>query len=344
MYPSTSGILIERISISNPCRNPEKRVEKKGVVDFEAEATSIPKDVVESLELLPADVVGKNLFYFVNISVMGKIGLEMVKVFSGDREEVVIGTDNFASLFEKMTKEFSGLVDISRLEEKQRREDFERTAASIAHKIGNRMLALGAARLVLEIELQNSNLYNQFSSHLVEIKDIVNETRKITERFLSLSKPLKPDARSIDINAVLRDAVEEMLYPFERIEKDFNLDERLPLIEGSPSLLKQAFSEIVANSANFMKRGGRFCVVTKGAKEGVHIELIDTGPGVAEEDKERIFKPFFSTREENGTGLGLSIAKKIIDVHNGTIEEKGTYGGGARFRIFLPIKQKKEVD
>jgi signal transduction histidine kinase len=79
-------------------------------------------------------------------------------------------------------------------------------------------------------------------------------------------------------------------------------------------------------------------LIARGDREGVRLEFADNGPGVPDELKDRIFEQYFSSRPqgERGTGIGLYFARRVVSAHGGTIQEVGTHGQGARFRIDLP--------
>lgn len=128
----------------------------------------------------------------------------------------------------------------------------------------------------------------------------------------------------------------------------FNPDKNLPLIEGDRGRLKQVFLNLIKNAREAIEDKGEIIVITeflhsyknKGLvmyEDCVKIEVMDTGPGIPKENKERIFEPFFTTKKD-GTGLGLAIIKSIVEGHRGFIEEVGIQGEGARFRVILPIR------
>jgi signal transduction histidine kinase len=117
--------------------------------------------------------------------------------------------------------------------------------------------------------------------------------------------------------------------------------------------LTRAFAEIIENAVTFQEQGGTLQVATRrvGSSEllppevslprgGAYacIEFADGGPGIREEDKSKIFRPFFTSRNR-GMGLGLAIVKGIIEAHHGDLVEVGKPGEGARFLIFLPLRE-----
>jgi signal transduction histidine kinase len=98
---------------------------------------------------------------------------------------------------------------------------------------------------------------------------------------------------------------------------------------------------IAGNSADAMPNGGKFFVRSHSRDDFLLIELEDTGIGMPEEIKKRIFEPFVTYGKPHGTGLGMAIAKKIIADHNGAIEISSEIGKGTKMVLKLPISQKK---
>lgn len=99
----------------------------------------------------------------------------------------------------------------------------------------------------------------------------------------------------------------------------------------------RVMTNLVGNAADAMPGGGTVTVRTSQAESTIVIEVADTGPGIPEEIRRRLFEPFFTHGKKHGTGLGLSIVKKIIDEHHGTIAIASAPGQGSTFRIVLPL-------
>lgn len=98
----------------------------------------------------------------------------------------------------------------------------------------------------------------------------------------------------------------------------------------------RVITNLVSNAADVMPEGGTVTIRTSRSDDRVTIEVSDTGPGIPEEIRQRLFEPFFTHGKKHGTGLGLSIVKKIIEDHRGTIEVSTTPGQGSTFRLLLP--------
>jgi signal transduction histidine kinase len=99
--------------------------------------------------------------------------------------------------------------------------------------------------------------------------------------------------------------------------------------------LYRAFLNIFINASQSMDNGGRIDIHAREDKEGFYIEIADTGCGISQENLNRIFNPFFTTKDK-GTGLGLSIVRKIIEGHKGTIAIQSQEGKGTKVEILLP--------
>jgi signal transduction histidine kinase len=165
------------------------------------------------------------------------------------------------------------------------------------------------------------------------------------------------------MNQILRNVTAETFPRQSNIDLVLNLAPALPLVEADEAKLKRAFAELIENAIDFQPDGGRLTVrtslldkqaarvVTKTAWDGdvVQIEFEDRGPGLSEQDRERVFTPFF-TRKAKGMGLGLSIVKGIVQAHGGAICEIGSQESGvgstpdgahgAHFLILLPVVKK----
>ena len=121
-------------------------------------------------------------------------------------------------------------------------------------------------------------------------------------------------------------------------------DPHLPLIMADPMEMQQVFLNLLINAVQAMPAGGTLTVRTfenPSAKE-IQIEIVDTGKGINDEIREKIFQPFFTTKNK-GTGLGLAISKQFIEMHGGTISAEDNPEGGTIFRIILPCTQAEEA-
>jgi len=128
-----------------------------------------------------------------------------------------------------------------------------------------------------------------------------------------------------------------------RVRKEYQPD--LPKIRGDSTQLEQVFLNLIANAKDAMETAGRpkeltirTALIRHYSWSDIEVSFQDTGVGIAEENREKIFEPFFSTKEVGkGTGLGLSICYGIIEAHGGRIELESRASEGTTFRVILPV-------
>ena len=130
-----------------------------------------------------------------------------------------------------------------------------------------------------------------------------------------------------------------------KVQLKKELTPNLPQINGNYNNLQQVFLNIFLNAIQAMPDGGILNVKSAIENSSIRIDISDTGTGITEENKEKIFDPFFSTKViGEGTGLGLSVSYGIVKQHHGDIFVSSELGKGCTFSILIPIYQSKPVD
>lgn len=164
-------------------------------------------------------------------------------------------------------------------------------------------------------------------------------TREVIKKLMVFARQMPPRKARVDLNQV----VEEGLYFLEArcarkgIEVVQELAPDLPEVTADPSQLKQVLVNLVVNSVQAMPAGGRLTVRTQAGEAAVSLTVEDTGIGISDEIREKIFLPFFTTKDvDEGTGLGLAVVHGIITSHGGSIDVESHLGQGTRFQIHLP--------
>jgi signal transduction histidine kinase len=179
-----------------------------------------------------------------------------------------------------------------------------------------------------------------------DMLDIVAECREgmglvseIVTALKDFSKQANQEISRVDINDLLDKAMRlthnELKY-HAQVQRDFG---DLPLVRCRPGRLSQVFINLLVNAAQAIEGSGRVTVLTRSIAEGrVRVELADTGKGISPDELERVFEPFYTTKEAGrGTGLGLSVAREIVSEHGGQIHAETPDQGGTRFVIELPV-------
>lgn len=232
-------------------------------------------------------------------------------------------------------------------------------ASNVAHEINNPMTAvLGYTALILE-ELEED------SPHYNELKAVERESyrvRDIIRGLLDFTRQRKTRKSLSDINKVIDECMTLLKHIAEvsNINIKLNLSKKIPKTMVDENQMRQVFINLMNNAVHAMPNGGELCITTElaGAKEkglpnfslgnnyvGDYIVTTfqDVGCGISEEDKERIFEPFYTSKGEEGTGLGLSVTYGIVKNHGGDILVKSKLGEGAEFNVVLPVVKYSQI-
>ena len=213
-------------------------------------------------------------------------------------------------------------------------------SAGLAHEIRNPLGVIKGSAEMLSQKLQSADsiaceLAGYISSEVERLNVLVG-------RFLDFARPLQLDLRPSDIKSLIEKSLNSVhdLHLDSKIEVRKNFEAGLPPVPLDLDLSELVFANLFQNAYDAMPEGGQLSVAASRArsdgKQGVEIEIADTGPGIPEENKEQIFNPFFTTKK-TGVGLGLSIVSKIVDNHGGRIRVGSRGGAGACFRLFFPV-------
>jgi len=244
---------------------------------------------------------------------------------------------------------FQDLTQIRKMEEQIRRSDrlavVGELAAGMAHEIRNPLASLsGSIQLLSEdLTLEDTNR---------ELMEIVNREvsrlNSLITDFLHFASPRPLQLKVIDLLAALQETV-TLLQQSSGPEREVRVSapEGDYRAEVDPMLMKQVFWNLARNAVEAMPEGGelvvaveRFPVQGEGGVivDNLEISFADTGAGIPSHEVDRVFTPFYSTKEQ-GTGLGLSIVFKIVEAHGGRVEVESRSSGGTVFRVRVPARQ-----
>jgi signal transduction histidine kinase len=215
-------------------------------------------------------------------------------------------------------------------------------AAGLAHEIKNPMAGIKVAMSVLSEE---SYITSEDKAVLQKVVAEITQLEGLMRNFLNFTKPQKPRLESVNVNQVLNTTLtfhlkHQALGTGEsgKIQIVKELGE-LPRTQADPTQLQQIFLNLFLNALHAMPRGGELGIRThlEGDGKMIRIEISDTGIGIREDLIDKVFQPFFTTKQK-GTGLGLAISRQMIEQHDGTISVANRPGGGVLFTILLPVK------
>lgn len=211
-------------------------------------------------------------------------------------------------------------------------------AGSIGHELNNSVSALMGYSELLAIKPEDSGLVKKSA----EVFNVHSQRLKVhAGNLLSLSKPPKPEIKPVMLNEFIEKVTEALfmsgVLKAYTIVRDY--DENIPQVMGDEMLLEQVIRNLEINAAHAMGGDGILTLGTRLSGDGSHVELsvADTGHGIPEDNREQIFLPFYTTKEEGkGTGLGMYIVKRIVEQHKGHIKLESKEGAGTKITIGLP--------
>ena len=252
--------------------------------------------------------------------------------------------------------------------ESERLQALTLLAASVAHEIGNPLNALHIHLQLMERELKKfknasagpaSTRGRPRSQVLVESADSAESARKLEQyltvakgeinrldyivtQFLQAIRPTPPQIKPASLNEVVLRTV-ELLEPElnnRGLEVHTRMARQLPLAPIDATQIQQVLINLMRNAMQAMTRGGTLTLQTAEGSDGVWLNVADTGGGIPQEQINRIFEPFYTTKKK-GSGLGLMIVQRIVRAHGGRIELESQVGRGTTFRVWLPLHERK---
>lgn len=208
-------------------------------------------------------------------------------------------------------------------------------SASMAHEIRNPLGSIRGAAEILRDSYAEDDARYEFVKILLKETDRLNG---IVQEFLDFARPKRPEPVEADVNEAVQFVIG--LISQEAKKAGVKIEHRLDPLVGKQNididLMKQAILNLVLNAIQAMPSGGVLTVETCLSGDEVVLTISDTGMGISEDDKKRLFTPFFTTKE-NGTGLGLAIVYRIIENHRGEIDVESAPGAGSKFKIRIPV-------
>jgi len=217
-----------------------------------------------------------------------------------------------------------------------------RVSAQVAHEVRNPLSSIGLNVELLQEALGRARFGNEKDAReaddiLAAVTREVDRLAEITEEYLRMGRAPKPALAPEDLNEVVSSVLDFSREELQRagVAVERKLDPATPRALADEGQLRQVFLNLVRNSREAMTGGGRLIVESHCHNGTVEVRFSDTGRGMTSDIREKIFDPFFSTKE-GGTGLGLAVAQQILQAHRGSIRCDSTPGQGTTFVVTLP--------
>ncbi|RME38383.1 MAG: sensor histidine kinase [Planctomycetota bacterium] len=214
----------------------------------------------------------------------------------------------------------------------------------LAHELRNPLstMMVNLQLLAEDLRDERADLHDTRRRALVKVDVLLGEAQRLQtlfDQFLTLTAPFSPHPALVDLGEVVRSlaAFIEPQAQAEGIRVVVRTPEGGVRCLADENLLRQGLMNIIRNAQQAMPEGGTLTLSVGTAGEEAFVSVSDTGVGIEPGDRERILRPFFSTKS-SGTGLGLSITQRIVRAHGGRLELESTPGKGTTFTVFLPLK------
>lgn len=327
-------------------------------VDSKFEIISVNQTAVDMLELKENNLIGKKLFEIENQtnnnffdilseSLKGEHPLNNQLTFfeRSDKQlvPVVVSTlrqtdmnDNLIGLTIVTEKLDEKKKFESSLERAKKLSELGELTAGVAHEIRNPLASIkGYAQYALKEMDSDNPIYPDIQIIMSE----ADRLDRIVERFVHFAKPDKPSYGIYKFSSLVEETIQLMEHDFNSrnisVKYDLEKNDMLPM---DHEQIKQVLINLLINSAQAFKSSGEIRIMSRLMEQGntFEIRIIDNGEGISESLMEKIFTPFFTTRD-NGSGLGLSITARIVENHGGIFEIESTPGKGTCAIIKLPV-------
>ncbi|MDP3703158.1 MAG: ATP-binding protein [Candidatus Omnitrophota bacterium] len=231
-------------------------------------------------------------------------------------------------------------TEVATLERRLHRAEYQASIGKLARGIAHELNSpLDGVLRYTHLALEQLPEDSPVREYLLHVKEGLDRMVRAVRAFLEFSRQVTtPVSRVAHLNKLIEDALLLIQHraKFQQVRVVTNFDASLPeVLDGG---LQHAIVNLVKNAFDAMPHGGTLTITTRCGEAHVDVDIEDTGSGIPEEIRSRVFEPFFSTKPiHQGSGLGLIIAKEVVERSGGTIEFTSQAGVGTTFRIHVPI-------
>jgi two-component system, chemotaxis family, CheB/CheR fusion protein len=261
-----------------------------------------------------------------SVALSNSIVLEMLEA---NEKELKAHSEHLEILVEERT---------NKLRDSERLAAIGETAGMVGHDIRNPLQSI-----VGELYLARTNLASlpdtrareDLNESIGYIEEQLIYVNKIVQDLQDYAKISKPQLQETDLEKTLQDVLASMNIP-DTITVSYSLDAGVPKINTDPLYLKRILTNLTSNAMQAMPDGGKLDITTKCKDKKVCITVSDTGEGIPDDVKEKLFKPLFTTKAK-GQGFGLAVVKKLTEALNGKVSVESQIGKGTKFTVEFPV-------
>jgi PAS domain S-box-containing protein len=254
-------------------------------------------------------------------------------------EESAVQLEEYASQMEQLAKE-----RLDKLKDAERLATIGATAGMVGHDIRNPLQSILSELYLAKSELPalaNQEAKANLTESIANIENDITYINKIVQDLQDFAKPLRPVAKPVDLEEICRELLKRANVP-KNIKTAFQIQANAERIVTDPDMLKRVIANLVTNAAQAMPEGGKLTLRAYREGGSVLITVQDTGVGIPEEVRPKLFSPLFTTKSK-GQGFGLAVAKRTTEALDGTVTFESDVGKGTTFIISLPVHKNAEA-
>ena len=271
---------------------------------------------------------------FADIASIALINSKMIDMLEESQKNLTQYSGNLEELVEEKSSE---------LRNSERLAAIGATAGMVGHDIRNPLQSIASDVFLIKSEI-SSITQNEAKANIEEslagIEENVHYINKIVQDLQDFNKQFRPELKEISLEMLCQEVIFKNGVP-ENIDVTSQVEEQVKKIVADPEMLKRILSNLVNNAIQAMPYGGKLMLHACQESENIGITVQDTGGGIPQEVKSKLFTPLFTTKPK-GQGFGLAVVKRMTETLGGTVTYESEVGKGTKFTIRLPIQKVEE--
>jgi signal transduction histidine kinase len=266
---------------------------------------------------------------FGEIASVALINSQMLEMLEENEKELKAHSEHLETLVEERTK---------KLRDSERLAAIGETAGMVGHDIRNPLQSITGelylARTNLE-SLPNTHAKEDLNESIGYIEEQLIYVNKIVQDLQDYAKTPKPQLQETNLEKAIQDVLSSLNIP-ETITVSTTVEAGFPKINIDPLYLKRVLTNLTSNAVQAIPKGGKIAITAACKDKKVFITVVDTGEGISDDVKNKLFNPLFTTKAK-GQGLGLAIVKKLTEALNGKVTVETQIGKGTKFTVEFPM-------
>jgi signal transduction histidine kinase len=266
-------------------------------------------------------------------------------IFSNEEIRVLAALAELSAIAIEKARLYERVVDVEeQLRQNEKLSAIGLLAAEVAHEIRNPLTVMKMLFHSLDLSFPTGDPRQRDATVIAEKMDHLN---RIVEQVLDLSRRTEPNLVPVNVNQLVDDLglLTRHKLTNQNVHLVRKLQPDLPWITADPTQLEQAFLNLTLNAVEAMPNGGKLSIQTRAVRlprrsaEATHvvIDFKDTGQGMTDEQRQRLFRSLLSTTKTKGTGLGLAIVSRVVEAHRGKVKVRSRSGQGTTISLVLPV-------